>query len=76
MGYLKGKSSLIIHERYTNLKYKHGNRSFQHGGYYIDTAGKNSKKIAEYTKNQLEENKIQDQMTFRDYADYFKVDKQ
>lgn len=57
MGFLKGKSSLIIHERHANLKYKHGNRAFWCRGYYVDTAGKNTKKIAEYIKNQLEEDK-------------------
>ena len=72
MGFLKGKSSLIIHERHANLKYKHGNRSFWCRGYYIDTAGKNTKKIAEYIKNQLEEDKLQDQLTFREYEDPFK----
>ena len=57
MGFLKGKSSLIIHERHANLKYKHGNRAFWCRGYYVDTAGKNTKKISEYIKNQLEEDK-------------------
>ena len=69
MGFLKGKSSLIIHERHANLKYKHGNRSFWCRGYYVDTAGKNTKKIAEYIQNQLEEDKLQDQLTFREYED-------
>ena len=72
MGLLKGKSSLIIHERYANLKYKHGNRSFWCRGYYVDTAGKNTKKIAEYIRNQLEEDKLHDQMTLREYEDPFK----
>ena len=72
MGFLKGKSSLIIHERYANLKYKHGNRSFWCRGYYVDTAGKNTKKIAEYIRNQLEEDKLHDQMTLREYEDPFK----
>lgn len=75
MGYLKGKSSLIIHERHANLKYKHGNRSFWCRGYYVDTAGKNSKKIAEYIKKQLEEDKLQDHLTFREYEDPFKGSK-
>lgn len=56
MGFLKVESSLIIHERHANLKYKHGNRSFWCRGYYVDTAGKNTKKIAE--QNQLEEDKL------------------
>ena len=72
MGFLKGKSSLIIHERYANLKYRHGNRSFWCRGYYVDTAGKNTKKIAEYIRNQLEEDKLHDQMTLREYEDPFK----
>ena len=75
MGFLKGKSSLIIHERHANLKYKHGNRSFWCRGYYVDTAGKNTKKIAEYIQNQLEEDKLQDQLTFREYEDPFKGSK-
>ena len=75
MGFLKGKSSLIIHERHANLKYKHGNWSFWCRGYYVDTAGKNTKKIAEYIQNQLEEDKLQDQLTFREYEDPFKGSK-
>ena len=75
MGFLKGKSSLIIHERHANLKYKHGNRSFWCRGYYVDTIGKNSKKITEYIQNQLEEDKLQDQLTFREYEDPFKGSK-
>ena len=75
MGFLKGKSSLLIHERHANLKYKHGNRSFWCRGYQVDTAGKNTKKIAEYIQNQLEEDKLQDQLTFREYEDPFKGSK-
>lgn len=75
MGFLKGKSSLIIHERHANLKYKHGNRSFWCRGYYVDTSGKNTKKIAEYIKNQLAEDKLQDQISFREYEDPFKGSK-
>ena len=75
MGFLKGKSSIIIHERHANLKYKHGNRSFWCRGYYVDTAGKNTKKIAEYIKTQLEEDKINEQLTFREYEDPFKGSK-
>ena len=63
MGFLKGKSSLIIHERHANLKYKHGNRSFWCRGYYVDTAGKNTKRIAEYIKHQLDEDQMAEQMT-------------
>ena len=75
MGFLKGKSSLLIHERHANLKYKHGNRSFWRRGYYVDTVGKNTKKIAEYIQNQLGEDKLQDQLTFREYEDPFKGSK-
>lgn len=71
MGFLKGKSSLIIHERHANMKYKHGNRSFWCRGYYVDTAGKNAKKIAEYIQNQLKEDQVSDQMTMREYEDPF-----
>ena len=60
MGYLKGKSSLIIFDRHANLKYKYGNRYFWCRGYYVDTAGKNAKKIQEYIKNQLEEDYMAD----------------
>src|SRR5574344_285005 len=72
MGYLKGKSSLIIYERHGNLKYKHGNRSFRCRGYYVETAGKNAKKIAEYIQNQLKEDQVNDQMTIKEYVDPFK----
>ena len=51
MGFLKGKSSIMIHERHGNLKYKYGNRSFWCRGFYVDTVGKNKKKIEEYIKN-------------------------
>ena len=56
MGYLKGKSSLMIFDRHANLKYKYGNRHFWCRGYYVDTVGKNKKKIEEYIRNQLQEN--------------------
>lgn len=75
MGYLKGKSSLMIFERYANLKYKYGNRQFWCRGYYVDTAGKNSKKIAEYIQNQLEEDKALDQMTMKEFVDPFRGSK-
>ena len=71
MGYLKGKSSLMIHERYGNLKYKYGNRQFWCRGYYVDTVGKNAKKIQEYIQNQLKEDQIHDQMTMREFQDPF-----
>ena len=71
VGFIKGKSSLIIHQRHGNLKYKYGNRSFWCRGYYVDTAGKNTKRIAEYIKNQLKEDMRYDQMSFRDYGNPF-----
>ena len=71
VGFLKGKSSLIIFERHANLKYKYGNRTFWCRGYYVDTAGKNAKKIQEYIRNQLKEDMIQDQMTLKEYVDPF-----
>ena len=76
VGFLKGKSSLIIFERYSNLKYKYGNRQFWCRGYYVDTAGKNAKKIAEYIQNQLKEDQIEDQMTIKEYIDPFTGSKQ
>jgi len=75
MGFIKEKSSLIIHVRHANLKYKHGNRSFWCRGYFLDTVGKNTKKITEYIQRQLEEDKLQDQLTFREYEDPFKGSK-
>ncbi len=71
MGYLKGKSSILIHERHGNLKYKYGSRSFWCRGYFVDTAGKNTNRIAEYIRDQLKEDKIHDQMTMREFQDPF-----
>ena len=71
MGYLKGKSSLIIFDRHANLKYKYGNRHFWCRGYYVDTAGKNAKKIQEYIKNQLEEDYMADQISMKEFIDPF-----
>ena len=71
VGYLKGKSSLMIHERHRNYKYKYGNRTFWCRGYYVDTSGKNAKKIEEYINNQLREDQIHDQMTMKEYTDPF-----
>ena len=67
MGYLKGKSSLMIFERHANLKYKYGNRHFGCRGYYVDTVGKNAKKIEEYIRNQLQEDLEYDQMSLKEY---------
>ena len=71
MGYLKGKSSLMIFERHANLKYKYGNRHFWCRGYYVDTVGKNAKKIEEYIRSQLKEDLEYDQMTLKEYIDPF-----
>ena len=71
MGYLKGKSSLIIFDRHANLKYKYGNRHFWCRGYYVDTVGKNAKKIQEYIQRQLQEDAIADQITLKEYIDPF-----
>jgi REP element-mobilizing transposase RayT len=71
MGYLKGKSSLMIFERHANLKYKYGNRHFWCRGYYVDTVGKNAAKIAEYVRNQLTEDEEYDQMSLKEYIDPF-----
>lgn len=71
MGYLKGKSSLMIFDRHANLKYKYGNRHFWCRGYYVDTVGRNKKQIQEYIKNQLIEDEQTDQMTLKEYVDPF-----
>ena len=71
MGFLKGKSSLMIFERHANLKYKYGNRKFWCRGYYVDTVGKNTKKIQEYIQHQLQEDYQADQMTLIEYIDPF-----
>ena len=71
MGYLKGKSSLMIFDRHANLKYKYGNRHFWCRGYYVDTVGKNEKKIAEYVRNQLQEDQASDQLSLKEYLDPF-----
>ena len=71
VGYLKGKSSLMIFDRYANLKYKYGNRHFWCRGYYVDTVGKNTEKIAEYIRNQLQEDIMNDQVSFKEYIDPF-----
>lgn len=71
MGYLKGKSSLMIFDRHANLKYKYGNRQIWCRGYYVDTVGRNKKKIQEYIKNQLQEDILQDQRTMKEFIDPF-----
>ena len=71
MGYLKGKSSLMIFDRHANLKYKYGNRHFWCRGYYVDTVGRNEAKIAEYVRNQLQEDIMSDQISIKEYIDPF-----
>ena len=71
MGYLKGKSTLMIFDRHANLKYKYGSRHFWCRGYYVDTVGKNKKAREEYIRNQLVEDEMMDQMTMREYTDPF-----
>lgn len=71
MGYLKGKSSLMIFEKYANLKYKYGNRHFWCRGYYVSTVGKNRKAIEQYIRNQLQEDYAEDQMSIKEYVDPF-----
>ena len=71
MGYLKGKSSLMIFDRHANLKYKYGQRTFWCRGYYVDTVGKNEKVIKDYIKNQQEEDYTRDQISLKEYVDPF-----
>ena len=71
MGYLKGKSSLMIFEKYANLKYKYGNRHFWCRGYYVSTVGRNKRAIQEYIRNQLQEDHAEDQMSIKEYIDPF-----
>ena len=71
VGYLKGKSSLMLFDRHANLKYKYGNRHFWYRGYYVDTVGKNTKKIEEYIRTQLQEDIAEDQLSLKEYIDPF-----
>ena len=75
MGYLKGKSTLLIFERHGNLKYKYGNRVFWCRGYYVSTVGNNKKAVEEYVKRQLEEDLMHDQIAIKEYIDPFKGSK-
>ena len=75
MGYLKGKSSLIIFDRHANLKYKYGNRRFWCRGYYVDTVGRNRKVIAEYIRNQLVEDMAADKLVQGELFDPFTGEK-
>ena len=71
MGYLKGKSSLMIYEKYANMKYKYGNRHFWCRGYYVSTVGRNRRAIEEYIRNQLQEDYAEDQISISEYIDPF-----
>ncbi|MCD3255679.1 IS200/IS605 family transposase, partial [Clostridium botulinum C] len=75
VGFLKGKSSLMIFEKFANLRYRYGNRHFWCRGYYVDTVGRNKKAITEYIKNQQKEDMISDQISLKEYMDPFKGSK-
>ena len=75
VGYLKGKSSLMIFDRHANLKYKYGNRHFWCRGYYVDTVGKNEKIIAEYIREQLQSDMMEDQISLKEFVDPFTGEK-
>ena len=72
MGYLKGKSSLMIYQRWGNMKFKYRNREFWCRGFYVDTVGKNTKKIKEYIGNQLKEDEEMTQLSIEFQGDPFK----
>ena len=71
MGFLKGKSSLMIFDRHANLKYKYGNRHFWARGYFVDTVGRNKKQVQEYIRMQLQEEQIADQIGLKEFVDPF-----
>ena len=71
MGYLKGKSSLMIFDRHANLKYKYGNRKFWAVGYYVSTAGLNEKTIAKYIREQEAKDNALDKLSVKEYEDPF-----
>ena len=75
MGYLKGKSSLMIFDRHANLKYRYGNRKFWCRGYYVDTVGRNQKKIENYSRQQLQEDVVADQRSLFELYDPFTGEK-
>ena len=75
VGFLKGKSSLMIFEKFANLKYKYGNRHFWCRGFYVDTVRKNKKEIKDYIRNQEQEDMIADQISLKEYTDPFKGSK-
>ena len=72
MGYLKGKSSLMIFERHANLKYKYGNRNFWAKGYFVSTVGLTDEFVREYIRNQEKEDMMQDNLSTKEYKDPFK----
>ena len=72
MGYLKGKSSLMIFERHANLKYKYGNRNFWAKGFFVSTVGLDAKKVQEYIRDQEEADMMQDNLSNKEYKDPFK----
>ena len=72
MGYLKGKSSLMIFERFANLKYKFGNKVFWAKGYFVSTVGLDTKKVQEYIRDQEKEDLMTDSMSTKEYVDPFK----
>ena len=71
VGFLKGKSSILIYQKFANMKFKYRNREFWCRGYYVDTAGKNDIKIKEYIANQLKEDKMMEQMTIQEINNPF-----
>ena len=71
MGYLKGKSSLMIFEKYANMKYKYGNRHFWCRGFYVDTVGRNKKVIEQYIRNQLQQDYEEEQLSIKEFVDPF-----
>ena len=72
MGYLKGKSSLMIFERHANLKYKYGNRNFWAKGFFVSTVGLDTNKVQEYIREQEKEDMMQDNLSSKEYKDPFK----
>ena len=72
MGYLKGKSSLMIFERHANLKYKYGNRNFWAKGFFVSTVGLDTEKVQEYIRDQEKEDMMQDNLSSKEYKDPFK----
>ena len=72
MGYLKGKSSLMIFERHAKLKYKYGNRNFWAKGFFVSTVGLDTKKVQAYIRDQEKEDMMQDNLSNKEYKDPFK----